>query len=576
MESITAAADPQPRSKIKVDIAIGAALALLSTLLGWHFIGGRAIHLGSPLDYSGDGLFLLASIQHMIEGGWVYVSSRLGAPFGSVLYDYPVPDSGTLLVLKIAGKAFHSAGIAYNLYYLVGFALDAIASYAVLRYLGVRRALAFAGAFAYTMLPFHFMRIGHLFYTWYFGAPIFTWYAFRVYRGDLRFSGRRGLLDTIALLVLTTFGVYYAFFGAMAIAAATLVRVLKDGTIASARTGIVACTLLLAGVVANVIPTLAYEHSHGINNEVAARIPSESETYGMKVAQLLLPWPGHRAAPLARLTAKYNQTFPLVNENQTASLGLLGSVGFIGLLVILLGPRRGETLPLLAALTLVFVLFCSIGGLSSIFAMLISAKIRAWNRASVFVAFFAIASAVILLQRATQSWKRPGSLAALSVALCAFVVWDQTPATPVVPFEQSHANYENDKSFGAAVERVLPVGSTVYQLPYMAFPEVPPLNDLAAYDQFAGYLNTTALRWSYGGMKGREGDLFFRQLATQPVAQQVAAIREKGFSAVWVDRRGYADRGKQLEADLAKELGHGPALISQNGNQVLFIIQPSP
>jgi phosphoglycerol transferase len=575
MASIERAASLK-NSKTMPDIVTGAALALVTMVLGWYLVGGRALHLGSPIYYSGDGLLILATIQHTIEGGWVYVSSRLGAPFGSVLYDYPVPDSGTMLVLKVVGKLTHSAGIAYNFYYLVGFALDAVFAFAVLRYLKVGRALSFAGAFAFTMLPFHFMRMGHLFYTWYFAAPVFTWYAFRTYRGDLKFSGRRGIADALTLLVLTTFGVYYAFFGAVTIATAALVRTLGVRSIASARAGIIACAILLSGVLANVVPTLAYEHTHGINNEVAARVPAESEAYGMKVTQLLLPWPGHRFAPLAKITAKYNQTFPLVNENQTASLGLLGSAGFLALIVLLLGPRRGETLPLLAALTLIFVLFCSIGGLSSLFAMLISAKIRAWNRASVFVAFFAIAGAVFLVQRVTQEWK-PKALAVIAGALCAFVIWDQTPAKPIVPIETWHANYENDRAFGALVERALPVGSLVYQLPYMPYPEVPPLNDLAAYDQFAGYLNTKSLRWSYGGMKGREGDLFFRQLAMQPIEQQISAIREKGFSAVWVDRRGYADHGAKIEADLAKALGHGPALVSENGNQALFtVVQPSP
>ncbi|MEM5329959.1 sugar translocase [Paraburkholderia sp. JHI2823] len=560
------------KSNIRPDIVVGVALALATSILGWHFAGGRALHiLGSPFYYGGDGMLILGTIQHIIEGGWVYVSPRLGAPFGSALYDYPVPDSGTLLALKTIGKLFHSAGAAYNIFYLAGFALNAVFAYAVLRYLKVGRSLSFAGAFAFTMLPFHFMRVMHLFYTWYFVAPIFTWYARKAYRGDLKFSGRRGLMHAAAMLVLTCFGVYYAFFGAMTIAAATLVRVLASRSVASGRAGIIACAILLAGVVANVAPTLAYERAHGMNSEVADRIPSESETYGMKIAQLLLPWQAHRSATLAGITNRYMQTFPLVNENQTGALGMIGSVGFIALMLTLIGPRRHEPVSLLAALALIFVLFCSIGGLSSLFAMLVSAKIRAWNRASVFVAFFAISAAMLLLQRAIQGWKRPHTMA-LSGLLCALVIWDQTPASPVAPIDTYRANYESDKAFGAAVERALPTGSMVYQLPYMAYPEIPPLHQLDAYDQLAGYLNTKAIRWSYGGMKGREGDLFLRQLSTQPIDQQVATIRDKDFSAVWVDRRGYADHGAQIEADLAKALGHGPALVSPNGNQVLFIV----
>ncbi|CAH2806648.1 MAG: hypothetical protein CBARDCOR_6367, partial [uncultured Caballeronia sp.] len=75
-------------------------------------------------------------------------------------------------------------GVALNLYYLFGFPLNALSAYVVLRKLRVSTILSFAGGFIFTILPFHFERLGHLFYNWYFSAPVFIWYAFKIYRGE--------------------------------------------------------------------------------------------------------------------------------------------------------------------------------------------------------------------------------------------------------------------------------------------------------------------------------------------------------------------------------------------------------
>lgn len=577
--STTTKLAPAKNIEAGTDALVYAVLGIVSIFTGWYLWGGRSLHFQDPIYYNGDALAHLTMIRNLIENHWVYTASRLGAPFGSSSYDYTLPDTGTLAILKMLGHVSRNPGWTYNVYYFAGFALDSMFAYAVLRYLAIRRILAFAGAFAFTMLPFHFMRMGHLFYTWYFSAPIFTWYAVRAYKGDLDFLVRGRvrvqLFDLAALVVLTSLGVYYAFFGALAIAAATLARYLKAGDIKSVRGGAVACLILLTGVAANVSPTIVYQYHHGVNQEVAARVPAESEYYGMKITQLLLPWVGHRSQTLADLSQNYSKTFPLVNENQMASLGFIGSIGFLAMLLSLMriGDRRGETFPVLAILTLTFVLFCSIGGLSSLFSILVSPKIRAWNRASVFVAFFSIAAAMLLLQQLLRRSK-PVIAGAVGIALCVFVIWDQTPSAPMVPVDPWHQLYESDKTFTAGVERLLCPNCAVYQIPYVAYPEVPPVNELGAYDQLVGYLNSKTLRWSFGGIKGREGDLFFRQLATEPLAKQIQAAREKGFSGIWVARRGYDDHGAKVEAELARILGKPPALVSPNGDLSFFVLEP--
>jgi len=115
----------------------------------------------------------------------------------------------------------------------------------------------------------------------------------------------------------------------------------------------------------------------------------------------------------------------------------------------------------------------------------------------------------------------------------------------------------------------------VYQIPYIPYPEGLIVNQMGSYDQAAGYVNSTSLRWSYGSMKGRKDDLILRQLSEQSLETQVRAAQEMGFSGIWVDRRGYADHGATIEAKLQGILGEPPTLISPTENQSFFVLSAS-
>lgn len=572
------------RTKDKVwSCVIPCALGALSLLACWLLIGGRHFDLRVPLTYSSDGPLILLLIKRAMENPWIFHSSALGAPFGSYLYDYPVPDSGSLLVLKALGIASGSAGIALNLYYLLGYPINAVAAYFVLRSFGISRAFSFVGGFTFTLLPFHFLRVIHLFYTWYFAAPIFIWYACRVYSGNLNFLDKnRGLLErsvhAIGLLALSCFGVYYAFFGILTLLTAGAARYMHTRSIKSVSAAILAVTIVTVGIAANVTPNLIDRVEHGVNAETAQRSPAEAELYGLKIDQLLLPRPDHRFMPFSRLNEEYSTTFPLVNENKTASLGLIGSVGFLALLIILISPRKEqpthERLYILALLTLFLVLFCTVGGFSALFSILISPMIRAWNRVSVFIAFTSICAAMLLADQRIAKYKTRTHFTVLTtgvaVFLCATAIWDQTTAPCLPCLKESQAAFHSDAQFVAAIERREPGNSAIYQLPYVRFPETPPIDRLQTYDQARGYLHSSSLAWSYGTMKGRPGDLFFRALSLEPLKRQIDVARRMGFGGLYVDRRGYADNGAEVEAELTRLLGAPPTSVSENANQVFF------
>src|SRR5262249_53598459 len=86
---------------------------------------------------------------------------------------------------------------------------------------------------------------------------------------------------------------------------------------------------------------------------------------------------------------------------------------------------------------------------------------------------------------------------------------------------------------------------------------------------FRAYLHSKTLRWSYGAMKGREGDDWYKGVAARAVDEMVQTLVFAGFHGIYVDRRGLDDDGAALEAALTHLLSAQP-LISRNQRLSFF------
>ncbi len=56
-------------------------------------------------------------------------------------------------------------------------------------------------------------------------------------------------------------------------------------------------------------------------------------------------------------------------------------------------------------------------------------------------------------------------------------------------------------------------------------------------------------------MKGRDGDMYYRSLANEPIEKQLEVIKRLGFNGIYIDRRGYADNANELITNLTTLLG---------------------
>jgi phosphoglycerol transferase len=582
------AAAPGLRSVLASDwglMLVGAVLSFfLASILMSGTPAGLIPDLTTPYSYSGDSLFH-AWMAQRVDEGWVFDNARSGYPFGSSFLDFPGSDGGSHLIIKLLAILGGGWVAAANLFFLAGFPVCFIATYVTSRAFGLNRSFAMATGLLYTFIPFHFLRLQHLFYTWYFVAPLFFYLALSVYRTRMpelaqrrRVNLGKVFIAAIGLVALASFGVYYALFGVIVIALAGVLSWVNTGQLRGMRKAAVLCTAVVIGILVNVAPNLIGNLSEGRNPEVAKRSYVESEIYGLKMMQLLLPRPEHRSSTLAKVGQAYNSATPLINENSTSSLGLIGAAGFLlALIYVVLSPAgvlADERLRLVAATTLVLFLFATIGGLGSTFAMLVTPSIRGWNRISIFIAFGAILFLFLLLDLLLQrkALRFAGYPVVLASGMILVGLYDQTsPACHACNQAQKNA-FESDKSFIHNIEKALPSGAAIYQLPYIGFPETPPLHRLLNYQMMAGVLQSTSLKWSFGGMKGRPGDLFYRSLAQEPMAKQIEVARNLGFQGITIDRRGYADNADALVTELTLLLQQTPQLQSDNGEMVFFTL----
>jgi phosphoglycerol transferase len=541
-----------------------------------------------PFVYEADALLHLMFNKALQDGAWYYENPYLGAPMGLESYDYPMLDGFSFLVIKLLVVLTQSYVVATNLFYLLTFVATALTAMFVLRQLRVAPPIALVVALLFAFTPTHFMRgEAHLFLSVHYMVPLLVLLAVSMWRerpgaaappgGDRRHATIAPYLGVaLVCLIAGASGVYYAFFGCMLIAVAGVAQLAQQRDVGALARGAACIGLIAFSLLLNLAPTLLYVREHGQNIYVAHRAPSESEAYGLKIAHLLLPMDVHRWEPALKLAQQYAAgPPPLQTENTASSLGLVASLGFLGLLGVLLRPSGARPPPpsrRLAILNLACVLFATIGGFSALFAVFVTPQVRAPNRISAFIAFLSLAAVALFLDTLRRRYVRTGwQRAAFGVALGALLllgISDQTTSAFVPQYAANRERFENDRAFVEAIEQRLPPGAMVFQLPDVQFPEGLRVRAVGPYDLSRGYLHSPDLHWSFGSMKGRDHD-WRRAVAESPAEAILPQLAAVGYSGVYLDASGYEDGGRTIAAELASALEAQP-LLSADGKLAFF------
>jgi phosphoglycerol transferase len=535
--------------------------------------GGSRRDFSVPVSFYGDSLFMMTIAKSILDHGWWWTNPSLSAPGTYAALAFPSNSNVDGALVWVLGWFVSDPGWAINLTWMAMLALAGCTAAAALRYLGISRWSAWFTGLLYAFTPFALYRqLDHLSLMPYL-IPMVGVGALLLAAGQAPESRGIRLFVGAGCVLIGLNYVYYAFFGA-----AFFVFAAGIGYFTYRRREIltaagIAVALILTSTTLALAPSLWVWARDGRPTAIARKTPAESEHYGLKIRQLVGPV-RESPLPVLRTWSQWETAaaFPLDNENVHSRLGVVGTLGFLGLLgaLFVAGRYSGAGAQVLLAggkLTAAGVMLATIGGFGSVFALLISPEIRAWNRLSQFLAFFALVGAgfacdagIRFARRKQAVWVGLAAVAGVS----AFGLYDQLHA--FAPLNQAHpavsGEYRHVQGVVRKLEAAIPPGSMVLQLPFRPFPADGGIGNLGPYVQFRPYLVSKTLRWSYPPLSN-EHARYQARLMGLTNAELLNTAKRDGFTAVLIDRYGYPDQAAALTNEMTQFLAPDAAVVSE-------------
>ncbi|WCB96572.1 hypothetical protein DSM104299_05334 [Baekduia alba] len=557
-----------------------------------------------PIASESDGLFTLGIFKSIHDFGWIWSNHALGAPNGQQFYDFGTlgPDNLHWAMAWVLERFASQPGVVYNAILLVSFPLSAASAYAVLRWLSVSRLAAIAPAALFAVAPYHILRgeVGHLMLAETLAVPLGVFLAIAIATGIplwrrrtgesprlLRWSTWTSWRTIILCVLIASTGVYYAIFTILFVGVATVAAWLTtDHPKAVLLTAGAVLVALGAVLVFNLAPTVLYHQAHGANAATGQRSPNESLTYGLNLIGQVLPPPTHRLGVFGDLGNKFWGETTLTSEGPTWG-GTLSVLGLLLLMASLMAAvvggagKRFVADPRLRATSLVALtaaLLGATGAGGAFIAFILNPSIRAWNRIGIVLVFCGLLAAAVALDAIGRRMKERGpraswAFAALVPVLLVLGGWDQTSSSMRPNYEGTAKTWTNDAHFVDAVSDRLGGKGEIYQIPYLPFPESPPVVNMFDYSPLKGYIHANKkLKWSYGAMKGRPAD-WQQEASGLPLPVQLRAAALAGFDGLWIDAAGYADVANEAVTPARITTGVEP-IVSDDTRLYFFDLRP--
>ena len=541
--------------------AVAIVFALYVLLEGWH----RDISM--PLAFSSDSLWYLMQSKSTVDNGWWWWNPRLGAPYGLDELAYPSNSTVDQALVWVISRVVPDAFAAVNLTWGLVVVLSGLSATWCLQALGVSRASAFAMGTLFALSPYALYRnIDHFALVIYlvpFACAASLWLAAGEPHQRWGRTARIAVLAGCALLGINY--VYYAFFASFCLVAGALIgyawrrdrRLLVSGALGVA--------VIAGSTILNLAPTFYSWHEHGRPLIQREKTPAEAEMHGLKIRQLISPVYPHTFPPFNRWVEREAAArFPNDYENWSSRLGIVATLGFLAIVLLVFLPEAPlRELPLVrgaSRLTLAVLLLATVGGFGAVFNLAVSPDIRAYNRMSPFIAFFSLLAVATAIDRMFKA-SRARSVAAIALLLLGTA--DQGQATRRVNERQGAIAAEVAELRGLAdtLERALPDGAMVFQLPIRTYMSESDFGRMKQYDHFKPYLVSETLRFSYPAFSN-EQVRWQRAVTGLDVRTLATRLAARGFSAVLVDRYGYEDQAAAVVAGLRGVAGDDRVILS--------------
>lgn len=559
---------------------------LVISVLIWCYGYNRwsAASWSVPLEYGlkgpdGDTPGILSHIKAAYDGYfWPLMTKtvpQLGAPFEGNWNDFPIVEQ---LIYFFTGVLGRSIGFyqAVNFSVLFGHLLAAVSFYLVCRILRCDWRWAFAGALVFAFCEYAFARqLHHLQVLYYWHVPLCMlaiWWLSS--REGFKFGDRRFWAAICIGIVAATQHPYYTNMFVQLLGFACIYQWLRgERRVALAGAAVIGVTMSVFFLMcANMF---LYKASHGGNPDALVRAFHWLEFSALKPLDLFMPAPDHRLQSFADFSQAYFKGVYVPGEVPPSSyLGIIGCACLVWLLIVSIRnlAAKPTLLPPVEAWQVLWIgLYSVVGGFNCLIGTFGIQLFRSSNRYSIFILAIVLIFAVRRLS--TFKFSQPWPLV-LPILAAVIALWDQVPVPPTMDsIQQLGAVVDSDRKFASAIEKRLPSGAMVFQLPIMRFPEEP-VPGIGSYDHFRPYLYTKNLRYSYGSAKGRSDEKWQQDLAKMDFRSAVDALESYGFGAIYINRNGFGDKGEGIIKAL-EGFGRAETIESDTKDRVWIILKPS-
>ncbi len=557
---------------------------LVPLLVAFYCLRGYQIDYETLPGIGGDGTLLATLFKSIDQFGLkgAFFNSMIGAPDESALIDTPFLDMILVFEVRICTSlGLSCSATLYWLYYL-SFAFVGGTMLFLLDEFGIKRPLSCAISVAYALSSYHFSRgIGHFTLSNYAAVPIGMYLAWRIYSSGEKIAKIRIIDVAMAMFVGLSNG-YYTFFSLMLMALFLFIRCVRSLSLKPLGKSAIPFYTTIVAFMAGLSPKIIYGFFAGTNEIAGQRIPMEAELYGLKIIELLMPSSYSFLEKYTSFSSRYASSGVSISENIMSPIGIIATIGFVALCgwVLVFFARKGnigicsekdsDALTFLALGTLVLVLYCTVGGFGTIFNYIVSPQFRCYNRASIVICCLCLCAIAVIL-----NWIHNKLITLFfSGVVMLIVVFDQIYVLPSgwqAPYKAQQDMY---CSFFESVESSLDESDMVYELPYMPFPESPSVNGMLDYTPFLGYLLTDNVKWSYGGMRGRNETAQNLMIDNGASMDFVDGISSYGFSGILIDTYGYtADESEAMLGFYDDYSRCELRAVSEDGRFSFYVIQ---
>jgi hypothetical protein len=519
-----------------------------------------------PISYGGDSLVLLSFIKGMTLNGWTWSVPQLSAPFEFSASAFPIATSFDWMLMKIMSIFTGSLGIIANGFWILTIVFSAGFSSYSMRLINVNSHMAYAGGILYAFLPYALLRnVAHLNLVYYL-VPLIATLTIHI-ASSLSVGGQHTKkLVVSGLIACAAQGfnyIYFSFFGIILLGFAGLLGYLKTRSLSPIKLAMVAISVIIGAATLNLAPTFYSWQKYGKPPETNYKNTAETEIYGAKLRKMIVPHADNRIPGFRYWAAKDQQAgFPNENENETVRLGLAGTIGFVLLLLISLGAIRlqvGENnnaLYILAPLALISFLVITVGGLGATINTISVPDIRAYNRFSVFIAYFSITAIALLASASIPStlpmWKKKLWPPIILLAILCVSLYDQLldSSSLVVQQKMDAKRYNEDRNLVEKIVSAAPSGGSVFQLPLTGFPPLSLHEAMYSYDHLRPFLWAPAnFKWSFPSFSIHHRS-WQEKIQNLGGDELLDALAFSGFDMVWIDKSAYKDSAAELIGQL--------------------------